>query len=99
MLLLNRQDVLDGELNAGHLAPLMIELDTQTVAVLEAWKTKQDAERELVGAGYDDHGLIFCRPDGRPYHPEAFSKTSTGDSGSRSSPRCRQFVHFCVGRP
>lgn len=55
--------------------PRVIELDTQTVAVLEAWKTKHDAERELVGAGYEDHGLIFCRPDGRPYHPEAFSKT------------------------
>jgi DNA-binding beta-propeller fold protein YncE len=27
VLLLNRQDVLDGELNAGRLAPLMIELD------------------------------------------------------------------------
>src|SRR6266849_1331843 len=27
VLLLNRQDVLDGELNSGHLAPLMIELD------------------------------------------------------------------------
>ena len=27
VLLLNRQDVLEGELNAGRLAPLMIELD------------------------------------------------------------------------
>lgn len=53
----------------------VIELDTQTVAVLREWKAKQDAERNLVGAGYEDHGLIFCRPDGRLYHPEAFSKT------------------------
>ena len=53
----------------------VIELDTQTVAVLREWKAKQDAERDLVGAGYEDHGLIFCRPDGRLYHPEAFSKT------------------------
>lgn len=43
--------------------------------VLREWKAKQDAERDLVGAGYEDHGLIFCRPDGRLYHPEAFSKT------------------------
>jgi integrase len=55
--------------------PRVIELDTQTVAVLKTWKAKQDRERELVGAGFDDHGLIFCRPDGTPYHPEAFSKT------------------------
>lgn len=53
----------------------VIELDTQTLAVLREWNSKQNAERELVGDGYDDHGLIFCRPDGRPYHPEAFSKT------------------------
>ena len=53
----------------------VIELDTQTVAVLREWKAKQDAERDLVGDGYEDHGLIFCRPDGRLYHPEAFSKT------------------------
>jgi integrase len=55
--------------------PRVIELDTQTVAVLTAWKAKQERERELVGAGYDDRGLIFCRPDGNPYHPEAFSKS------------------------
>lgn len=53
----------------------VIELDTQTVAALREWKAKQDAERDLVGDGYEDHGLIFCRPDGRVYHPEAFSKT------------------------
>lgn len=28
-----------------------------------------------MGAAYDDKGFVFCRPDGRPYHPEAFSKT------------------------
>jgi hypothetical protein len=72
----------------------VIELDTQTVAALKAWKTKQDAERELVGASYEDHGLIFCRPDGRPYHPEAFSKTFDRGSASRSSERCRQSVYM-----
>jgi integrase len=55
--------------------PRVIELDRQTVAVLRAWKAKQDRERELIGGSYQDHGLIFCRPDGMPYHPEAFSKT------------------------
>lgn len=28
----------------------------------------------LMGAGYQDHGLVFCHPDGRPYHPERFSR-------------------------
>jgi hypothetical protein len=36
VLLLNRQDVLDGELNAGRLAPLMIELDP-TGKVVRSW--------------------------------------------------------------
>jgi len=36
VLLLNRQDVLDGELNAGSLAPLMIELDP-TGKVVHSW--------------------------------------------------------------
>ena len=53
----------------------VIELDTQTRAILTGWKAIQDKERQLVGAGYEDNGLIFCQPDGRPYHPEAFSKT------------------------
>jgi integrase len=52
----------------------VIELDTQTRAVLTGWKAIQDKERQLVGAGYEDNGLIFCQPDGKPYHPEAFSK-------------------------
>jgi hypothetical protein len=36
VLLLNRQDVLEGELNAGRLAPLMIELDS-TGKVIHSW--------------------------------------------------------------
>jgi integrase len=36
---------------------------------------KLTKERLLVGDAYEDHDLVFCWPDGRPYHPEAFSKT------------------------
>lgn len=53
----------------------VIELDAKTVAALRTWRARQAQERLLVGAGYEDNDLIFCRPDGRPYHPEAFSKT------------------------
>jgi integrase len=52
----------------------VVELDTRTVAVLRAWKARQAQERLLMGAGYQDHGLAFCHPDGRPYHPERFSR-------------------------
>ena len=53
----------------------VIELDAATVNMLRTWKARQAEERLLLGPGYDDSDLIFCRPDGRPYHPEAFSKT------------------------
>ncbi|HLX87464.1 MAG TPA: tyrosine-type recombinase/integrase [Acidimicrobiales bacterium] len=53
----------------------VIELDAATVAMLRKWNARQKEERMALGAGYGDHDLIFCRPDGRPYHPEAFSKT------------------------
>ncbi|MCU1451927.1 MAG: Integrase [Acidimicrobiales bacterium] len=53
----------------------VIELDARSVAMLRVWKKEQARQRLLLDAGYDDHGLIFPRPDGRPQHPEAFSKT------------------------
>lgn len=49
----------------------VIELDARTVAALRSWKARQAEEKLLVGSAYDDQGLVFCRPDGRPYHPEA----------------------------
>ena len=52
-----------------------IELDAVTVATLRSRKARKAEERLLMGTGYQDHDLIFCRPDGLPYHPEAFSKT------------------------
>ena len=48
VLLLNRQDVLDGELNSGHLAPLMIELD-QTGKVVHSWGDPNLIEGTVAG--------------------------------------------------
>lgn len=53
----------------------VVELDAATVAMLRTWKARQAEERLALGAGYTDLDLIFCRPDGLPYHPESFSKT------------------------
>lgn len=53
----------------------VVELDAATVAMLRAWRAKQAKERLLMGAGFQDNDLVFCRLDGLPYHPEAFSKT------------------------
>jgi integrase len=54
--------------------PRVIELDSRTVAALRSWKARQAKERLLLGDSYREFGLVFCRADGRPYHPEAFSK-------------------------
>jgi integrase len=52
-----------------------ISLDPATVAVLRTVRTQQLQERLLVGAAYVDHDLVFAWPDGRPYHPERFSRS------------------------
>lgn len=52
----------------------VVEIDTRTVAVLKTWKAHQAQEKLILGVGYQDHGLVFCHPDGRPYHPERFSR-------------------------
>ena len=55
---------------AGH----TISLDAGTVEMLVNHRKRQDEIKRLLGAGYHDEGRIFCRPDGRPLHPERFSR-------------------------
>lgn len=54
--------------------PRVIELDRETAAALKAWRAVQAEERLLLGEAYEDSGLVFCLPDGRPYNPERFSR-------------------------
>jgi integrase len=51
----------------------VIRLDQGTVAMLRVHKVRQNEERLLVGEGFKNQDLVFCRPDGGPYHPERFS--------------------------
>lgn len=37
---------------------------------LDRHREAQAAEREFLGIDYDDHGLVFCRPDGKPLRPD-----------------------------
>jgi len=53
----------------------VIELDERTIAMLRSWHKVQAEERLGFGGGYEDHDLVFPRPDGKPFHPEVFSKT------------------------
>jgi integrase len=51
-----------------------VDLDSATVAALRAHRKRQLAERLAWGAGYADHGLVFCQENGEPLHPGRFLK-------------------------
>jgi len=52
-----------------------IDINRRDVKVLTGWRRRQSEERLLAGPAWEDHGLVFCQPDGRPIHPERFSRT------------------------
>lgn len=46
-----------------------------TVSALKEHRARQNAERLLVGAGWNDLDLVFCREDGTPLHPERLTRS------------------------
>ena len=78
VLLLNRQDVLDGELNSGHLGPLMIELDP-TGKVVHSWGDPNLIEGTVAGLrnGPIQFRLHTCHfdPDNRSPDLKDFAPT------------------------
>ena len=52
----------------------LIRLDTGTVAMLRRLRVEQSQEKLRLGPGYRDEGLVFAQFDGRPHHPERFSR-------------------------
>ena len=42
-----------------------------------------------MGPGFADHGLVFCRPDGGPLHPERFSRTFAEQAARAGLPAIR----------
>jgi integrase len=50
-----------------------IALDLKTLSVLRAWRERQNGERELVGKGYVDSGMVFTQPDGEAIKPYLFT--------------------------
>ena len=51
-----------------------VALDPATVTALRAHRARQAEERLALGPAWQEHGLIFTWYDGRPIHPERFSK-------------------------
>jgi integrase len=66
-----------------------VALDPGTIAVLRRHRQQQLAERMMMGAGFTDHDLVFCRPDGGPLHPERFSRTFEIEAARADLPRIR----------
>jgi integrase len=54
----------------GHL----IRLDTGTFGMLRRLRVEQAEHRLRLGPAYHDEGYVFCQWDGKPYHPERFSR-------------------------
>jgi integrase len=45
------------------------------LAALKQHRARQAEERLLLGPAYQDHSLVFCRPDGTPMDPERLPRT------------------------
>jgi integrase len=66
-----------------------IALDPATVAALREHRRWQLEKRLAVGPGWEDSGLVFTWPDGRPLHPERFSKWFEQHTRAAGLPRIR----------
>jgi integrase len=53
--------------------PRQIAVPRAALEVLKEHRAEQDHDREMFGADYREHDLIFCRPDGEYYCPDQMS--------------------------
>jgi integrase len=66
-----------------------LALDPATVAALRAHRVRQLQERLAVGPRWQDSGLVFTWPDGRPLHPERFSRWFEQHARAAGLPKIR----------
>lgn len=66
-----------------------IDLDPGTVAVLRKQERRQKEQRLLLGAGWNDSGLVFTNPDGTPLDPESVAKVFDRRVAKSGLPRIR----------
>ena len=67
----------------------VLALDAVTVAALREHQARQAEERAMVGAGWQDTGLVFTRPDGSLIHPDLISDWFERLARAASLPRIR----------
>jgi integrase len=61
----------DGKTESGRRT---ISLDLFTIAYLRQHLAMLDANRKEFGDSYDDHGALFCHPNGTPVHPDTITR-------------------------
>jgi integrase len=66
-----------------------LALDPATVAALREHRTRQLERRLAVGPRWQDSGLVFTWPDGRPIHPERFSRWFEQHARAAGLPKIR----------
>ncbi len=67
----------------------VVDIDDVTCALLRTHHAAQQVERWHCGNDYHDGDLVFCRCDGTPLHPDAFSADFKRIVGATSLPKIR----------
>jgi integrase len=57
--------------------PRHFSVPRSALQVLAHHREQQDSDRKMFGPDYQEHGLIFCRPDGAHYMPDQMSSRVT----------------------
>jgi integrase len=66
-----------------------VALDSGTVTALRAHRAAQNQEKLKLGEAYQDLGLVFCRADGTPVHPDRFTQMFDKHVKDSGLPRIR----------
>jgi integrase len=66
-----------------------LALDPATVVALREHRARQAEQRLAVGPRWQDSGLVFTWPDGRPIHPQRFSNWFEQHTRAAGLPRIR----------
>ena len=66
-----------------------IEVGPATIAALKEHRSRLDEERHQAGTAWRDHDLVFPGRDGRPFHPERFSREFVSRVVAYGLPRIR----------
>jgi integrase len=70
-------------------APRLLSLDPATVAALQEWKARQDAERIFFASDYQACDYVFTWENGRPVHPDVIRQRFNRLAARCQLPRIR----------